>query len=55
MPAVCLLLYSLVHPARWIGARTDQRSGLSTVALCTRVKLRGSGKTNQIALFVITA
>ena len=48
---------SLAHPARWIGARAEGAliNRLVCLALCTRVKLRESGKTNQIALFVITA
>ena len=48
---------SLAHPARWIGARAKGAliNGLVCLALCTRVKLQESGKTNQIALFVITA
>ena len=47
---------SLAHPAGWIGARTQGVliNGLVCLALCTRVKLQESGKTNQIALFIIT-
>ena len=51
------LSISLAHSARWIRARAKAAliNGLVCLALCTRVKLRESGKTNQIALFVITA